>query len=198
MYRKAATILRSARDTMNHGGKHWIKGDMQQEIGYDAAMEAYDDAYNAWLESGSSDPEPEEPDYMDEWGYCSAGGINVVTTGDAENYPTTPEAIVAIEAFCKVVNPKKYAKYEEDCKKAWSFGSVGYGEGCQCDVCRKVQSEEGTSFEEWMHSNSGIDYRVEYLYDNIVIPFNDDKKTRWEDVRNAFTTAARNLARRKG
>lgn len=48
---QVAKALRAARDLMNHGGKHWIKGTEKKQ-----------------LENG-------------EWGYCSIGGVSKVTRG---------------------------------------------------------------------------------------------------------------------
>lgn len=151
MFKATADTLRGARDLMNHGGKHWIKGGEKGWVNSShvpGALHVY--GY-------------EMPGY-EEVAYCSVGALREKTAAR--------EAYIAL---ANVIDLNRMKAAQANWER-WAAEAIAAGE--HFDV------------EEYIY---------EGLYEtanDVIISFNDAKKTTWADVRSAFNKAAKRAADR--
>lgn len=160
---KSAMILRNARDLMNDGGRHWIKG----------------------AESGYVNPETHEPgdsdnyysrmgDYTEE-AFCMIGGIYRAGGSDGL-YKVDPAVQTAAIALARVINPKEMERSEARATKNYDR-----------DVKKGYWTDEDGSKTSYIRSE------LASTAEGIITSTNDAPKTTWEDVRGYLTEAARRL-----
>jgi hypothetical protein len=160
-----ADQLREARDLMNHGGKHWIKGAESMIV--------------------APDHEP--------------GGVGIV---NRYYYPLGEEAEIG---FCSVGALREVS--------ADTIATITLAEVIDPEMMRNMREQlavdarsEYRGYSSWMDDYDEETYVEEYVYDrltdeaeSVIIGFNDGDSS-WDDVRGAFTKAAKRLsdrARRK-
>lgn len=107
-YKRVAEILRQARDLMNNGGRHWVKGEEKIDVAHVNPKSHFVDSFH------------EEP--IGEYAFCSIGAVKEICGG---NYNEEYEA--ALFELIKVMDPDsiKYAEenYYDDYQNNWDFYS---------------------------------------------------------------------------
>lgn len=182
MFKRAAQELRAARDLMNHGGKHWIKGAEKQAI--NPKTHKPGDAPPWQDRYATTSPEASE------YAYCSIGALGEVNAAD-----------VAKIELAKAISPDEIKQIEDDIIEEFKY------EYDRSVEQWKIDREEG--FATLKDKPAPFNVKDPYIQDvindsileraeEIIIDFNDNDGTTWADVRNAFTKAARRLSQRKG
>lgn len=161
-----ATLIRTARDLMNHGGKHWIKGD---EHGWVPESHKPGGTDIRWS--------PNE-EYVEE-AFCSIGAIQHASQkrgGRAATYALEKAYIEVARSLA----PEAFKEFEkeviEDAKERAKWDDEPF---------------RLSDYAEQIHEEL-----FEYASDKIP-EVNDDPQTKWEDIRDAFTSAARRVSQRK-
>lgn len=165
--RELARQLREARDLMNDSGKHWIKG----------------------AESMLVDPDTHEPGGHGEMyaylatqyprmqvGYCSIGALHEINA-DLE----------AAVALAEVIDPEGMRKFRAFMKDE-ATAEYGY----ECEYGYRVRDRE--ELKQYVE-----DYTLDRILkeaEDIIVGFNDTGQTTWDDVKGAFSRAAKRMADR--
>lgn len=189
--RDVAKALRDARDKMNRSGRHWVKGGMKVKVGKRTLATKQNvvegrfsdkDGYNL---SASVEP--------GDLTFCSWGGIKEVTKGRGDN--SIRLRILSMEALVRVIDPKGFAFYEGSFKQ--KYERIFEDGNDRYDIFTPWQftafgMNKYKTFEAWWNGTEGLKVRENEL-SNSIIDWNDDEKRKWDDVKKAFTEAARTL-----
>jgi hypothetical protein len=165
--RRCAEALREARDLMNSGGRHWVKGaehmlvdPLTHEPGEHGVSTGYRNTHYA-------------PHFED--AYCSIGALHQVRADD-----------LAAITLAEVIDPGEMTaardRLVEDAEAEWEFEYEYYKDSYES------KSEYVAEF---------VGARLVDDAEGVIVQFNDDARTAWSDVRSAFTKAARRLSQRK-
>jgi len=165
--KSATKTLRAARDLMNHGGKHWIKGAEQRYVRKDHEPGGHGFSEAAIYEGM-------EP------AYCSIGAIKKVAVGETgvelgEHEDTAP--LIAMITLAELIDPVSMKRSREDAERSADRENEYYG---------LKKSEREKYIIRLMYPSA----------ESIVVTYNDDDKRTWDDVRDKFTRAARRLSDR--
>lgn len=152
--KRVAALIRAARDLMNNGGKHWVKGAEKVIIVDDVHEPGADVSFSArsWA----------VPRKGESFGYCMLGGLKY-----APGF-TMEERRAAVIELARFINPEKIAAVEKRVAKA--------------------KSKYSTLFETGYYGDEVYD-----VAECIITNSNDKSETKWSDVKDWTTRAARRL-----
>ena len=165
--RKLAEQLREARDLMNDNGAHWIKGSEHMLVDPETHTPgAHGLRYHYETHRF--------PEYQP--AFCSIGALHEVNA-DTE----------AAVALAEVIDPERMKRFREavrgDATREYEY---------QCED--GYRAHDPADLDEFVEAE--IADRIGEEAEDIIVGFNDTDKTTWDDVKGAFSKAAKRLADR--
>lgn len=165
--RELARQLREARDLMNDNGAHWIKGAEHMLVDPETHVPGGHGITYGYMDT-------KHPEYQP--AFCSIGALHKVYA-DRD----------AVVALAEVIDPERMKQYRASVR-ADAIREYEY----QCEY--GYRTHDPADLEDFVEAE--LEDRIVEEAEDIIVGFNDDTKTRWEDVKGAFSKAAKRLADR--